>query len=147
MAYKGRFKPDNSKKYKGDPTNIVYRSMWELKFMRYLDSHDSILEWASEEIVIPYYSPVDKKMHRYFVDFYVKYQDKNGQINTMLVEIKPAIQTKEPVKKEKVTRKYINELKTFGVNTAKWKAATEYCADRNWQFKIMTEKELGIGKN
>ena len=146
MAYKGPFRPKNLSKYRGDPTKIVYRSLWELKFMRYLDSNESILEWASEEIVIPYRSPLDRKVHRYFPDFYVKFKDKDNQINTMIVEIKPYSQVKEPVKKDKVTKRYINEVRTYGVNSAKWKAAEEFCADRKWQFKIMTEKELGIGK-
>ena len=146
MAYKGKFKPYNINKYVGNPTNIVYRSLWELKFMRYLDSNENIIEWGSEEIAIPYMSPLDRRIHRYFVDFYVKYKDKNNQINTMLVEIKPAVQVKEPVKKAKATKKYIAELRTYGVNTAKWEAAQRFCAERKWQFKIMTEKELGIGK-
>lgn len=146
MAYKGRFRPKNVQKYKGDPNNIIYRSLWELRFMRYLDSHPSILEWASEEIAIPYYSPVDKKMHRYFPDFWVKSVSSDNQINTMLIEIKPDKQTKQPEKQDKITRRYISELKTFGVNTAKWKAAREFCEDKRWQFKVLTEKELGIGK-
>ena len=146
MAYRGPFRPKNTSKYRGDPTKIVYRSLWELKFMRYLDSHESILEWASEEIIIPYRSPLDRKVHRYFPDFYVKFKDKDNQINTMIVEIKPYSQVKEPVKKDKVTKRYISEVRTYGVNSAKWKAAEEFCADRKWQFKIMTEKELGIGK-
>ena len=146
MAYKGRFHPKNPQKYIGDPSNIIYRSMWELRFMRYLDSHPSILEWASEEIVIPYYSPVDKKMHRYFPDFWVKSKGSDNQINTMLIEIKPEVQTKQPIKKDKHPRRYINELKTFGVNNAKWQAAESFCRDKNWQFKVLTEKELGLGK-
>lgn len=144
MAYKGKFRPHNSQKYKGDPTNIVYRSLWELKFMRYLDSHPSIIQWSSEEIVIPYISPKDRKVHRYFPDFWIKYTDKNQTINTMLVEIKPSSQCRPPVLQEKVTKKYIKEVMTYGVNSAKWKAAEQFCADRKWQFKIMTEKDLGI---
>ena len=146
MSYKGRFKPHNPGKYKGNPTNIIYRSLWELRFMRYLDSHPNVLEWASEEITIPYFSPVDKKIHRYFPDFWVRTKTSDGTINTMVIEIKPDIQTRIPVKKEKNTRRYINELKTFGVNTAKWKAAEQYCLDRKWQFKVLTEKELGLDK-
>lgn len=146
MAYKGRFHPKNIEKYKGDPTNIIYRSLWELRFMRYLDSHPSILEWASEEIIIPYYSPIDKKVHRYFPDFWVKTISSDNQINTMIIEIKPDKQTKQPVKQDKITRRYITELKTFGVNTAKWKAAEQFCKEKKWQFKVLTEKELGIGK-
>jgi hypothetical protein len=146
MAYKGRFRPDNPEKYKGNPTNIIYRSLWELKFMRYLDSHPRIIQWSSEEIIIPYVSPVDRRVHRYFPDFWVKLEDKDGNINTMLVEIKPLKQVKEPVIQEKVTKRYLNEVMTYGINMAKWKAAKEFCADRNWIFKILTEKELGVGK-
>lgn len=147
MAHKGKFKPKNPGKYKGDVSNIVYRSFWELKFMRYLDSHPDILEWASEEIVIPYYSPVDKRMHRYFPDFWVRMLSTDKQINTMLIEIKPDRQTRQPVQKDKITRRYITELKTYGVNTAKWQAAKKFCDENNWHFKVLTEKELGIGKN
>ena len=114
--------------------------------MRYLDSHSDVIEWASEEIIIPYYSPVDKKMHRYFPDFWVRTMTSDNQINTMIIEIKPDIQTRHPARKEKHTRRYITELKTYGVNTAKWKAAEEFCKERLWQFKVLTEKELGIGK-
>jgi TnsA endonuclease N terminal len=146
MAYKGRFKPHNPNKYKGDPTNIIYRSLWELRFMRYLDSHPNVIEWASEEITIPYYSPVDKKIHRYFPDFWVRTKSSDGVINTMIIEIKPDVQTRVPAKKEKTTRRYINELKTYGVNTAKWKAAEQFCLDRKWQFKVLTEKDLGLDK-
>lgn len=144
MAYKGRFKPKHPEKYIGDPTNIIYRSLWELKVMKHLDEHNSILKWGSEEIIIPYVSPVDNRVHRYFPDFYVKSIGVDGKINTTIIEVKPAIQTKEPEKKTKKTRKYINEVMTWGVNQAKWKAAEEFCKDRKWTFKIMTEKEIGI---
>jgi hypothetical protein len=147
MAYKGRFKPHNPQKYRGNPTNIIYRSLWELRFMRYLDSHSDVIEWSSEEIIIPYISPVDNRYHRYFPDFYVKMKDQNNQINTMLIEIKPKSQVKAPVNKsDKVTKRFLNEVFTYGINTAKWKAAEEYCQNRRWQFKILTEHELGVGK-
>jgi hypothetical protein len=145
MAYKGKFKPKNYQKYAGDPTNIVYRSLLERRFMVYCDNNPSILEWSSEEVVIPYYSPIDKKWHRYFVDFYVKYRDLHGNIKKNLIEIKPSSQTKPPNKPEsssKPTRRYLNEVMTWGVNQAKWKAAIEYCKDKNFEFKIITEKEL-----
>lgn len=145
MSYKGKFRPKQPEKYKGDPTNIIYRSLWELRFMRHLDQHPGVIQWASEEVIIPYISPLDNRVHRYFPDFWVRTKDANGVINTMIVEIKPNAQTKVPVKKEaKITRRYVNEVKTYGVNTAKWKAAEQFCADRNWQFKILTEKELGV---
>jgi hypothetical protein len=144
MAYKGRFKPKHPEKYVGDPTNIIYRSLWELRVMRYFDMHSSVLKWGSEEIIIPYVSPVDNRMHRYFPDFYVKTIGTDGKINTTIIEVKPAVQTREPKKQEKRTRKYITEVLTWGVNQAKWKAAEEYCKDRKWTFKIMTEKDIGI---
>ena len=70
--YQGRFKPDNPQKYKGDSSNIIYRSGWELRLMRYLDKHPHVTRWNSEEIIVPYRSPIDGKMHRYFPDFYVE---------------------------------------------------------------------------
>ena len=141
MSYKGRYKPKNSYKYLGNPTNIIYRSMWECKLMMYLDQHPDVLAWASEEVVIPYKSPIDGKRHRYFPDFYVK-RRVNSRIRESLIEVKPSEQTVPPKKKNKVTRKYLKEVRTWGVNEAKWKAATSYCKDRGWDFKIMTEKEL-----
>jgi hypothetical protein len=143
-SYQGYFKPKNPQKYKGDPTNIVYRSSWELKLMTYLDLHKDIVTWGSEELFIPYRSPIDNKIHRYFPDFIVTKINKEGKKETALIEVKPAAQTKPPKKQEKVTRKYITEVTTWGINEAKWKAADEYCKDRGWSFHIFTERELGI---
>ena len=92
MAYRGRYIPSKPRKYKGDPSNIIYRSLWERKFMVYCDRNDSILEWGSEEIIIPYRSPLDGRMHRYFPDFYVKVKQKNGSVKKMLIEVKPKAQ-------------------------------------------------------
>ena len=146
MSYKGRFQPKNYKKYKGDPTNVIYRSLLERRFMIYCDTNSNVLEWSSEEIVVPYVSPLDNRYHRYFVDFWIKYRDKNGIIKTCLVEVKPHSQTSPPKVKEtpkgKYTRRFLNEVATWGVNQAKWTAAEEYCKDRNWEFKIITEKHL-----
>jgi hypothetical protein len=144
MAYKGKFRPNSPQKYTGDPTNIVYRSMWEFKFMRYLDSHPDVIKWASEELTIPYRSPIDGKIHRYFPDFFVRKKNPQGMIESLLIEIKPAGQTKEPVKKKNINRAYINEVATWGVNQAKWEAAKSFCEDRKWKFLILTEKELNI---
>ena len=145
MAYKGRYKPINPSKYKGDPTNIIYRSLLERRFMVYCDAKDFVLEWNSEEIVVPYKSPIDNRWHRYFVDFWIRYRNKDGVIKASLIEVKPYKQTLEPKKiltSSKPTRRYITEVMTWGVNQAKWKAATEYCLDRNWDFKLLTEREL-----
>jgi len=142
---KGFFRPKNPQKYKGDVRHITYRSSWELKFMSYLDTHKDILEWSSEEVIIPYLSPVDGKYHRYFPDFLVKKRELNGKIKTVLIEIKPFKQTKPPEKiPAKITKQYINEVKTWGINKSKWEYAEEYCKNRNWEFLILTEKELGI---
>lgn len=144
MAYQGYFKPQNPQKYKGDPANIIYRSGWELKLMSYLDKHQDVIQWQSEEFFIPYRSPVDGRVHRYFPDFLVKKKNPNGIIETVLIEVKPEAQTKPPVKQSKVTKKYINEVFTWGVNEAKWEAADKYCKDRGWTFQIFTEKHLNI---
>jgi hypothetical protein len=144
MAYSGTFRPKNPNKYAGDPSNIIYRSSWECKVMNWLDRNPDILTWASEELTIPYVSPVDNRMHRYFPDFLVKVRTKDGKFRTMMLEVKPKKQTIEPQKKKRVTKQYINEVMTWGVNQAKWKAATEYCLDRGWEFRLITEDHLGL---
>lgn len=144
MIRQGRFIPKNRHKYIGNADNIIFRSSWERRIMSYLDEQSSILEWSSEEIVIPYVSPIDSRYHRYFVDFFVKAKTRDGKIKTMLWEVKPASQTQEPEKRKRISKQYITEVMRWGVNEAKWKAATEYCLDRGWEFKILTEKDLGI---
>ena len=144
MSYKGKFRPKNHKKYKGDFREVIYRSSWELKFMQYCDTNKSIVKWSSEEIVIPYRSPVDNKIHRYFPDFYVKYKDVMGNFQEKVIEIKPAKQVKEPKMQKRKTKKYVSEVFTYATNQAKWQAAEDFCKDRKWKFQILTEKELGI---
>ena len=146
MAYKGKYKPKCPRKYKGDPTNIIYRSLWERKFMVYCDSTTNILEWGSEEIVLPYRSPIDNKVHRYYPDFYIKVRESTGKIKRYLIEVKPKKQTIAPKVQKKKTKSYIYEVYEYAKNQAKWKAATEYCKDRLWEFKVLTENELGIVK-
>ena len=144
MAYRGKYYPSFPRKYKGDPTNIVYRSLWERKFMVYCDKNQNILEWASEEIAIPYRSPIDNRVHRYFPDFYMKVKEMNGKIKRYVIEVKPTKQTKPPTKPKRQTKGYIREAYEYAKNQAKWKVAREFCADRQWEFKVVTEKELGI---
>ena len=147
---KGKFKPKNPSKYSGDPTNIIYRSSWELKVMVLLDSHPNVLRWGSEDIVIPYESPVDGRIHRYFPDFFVEQINKDGKKEKILIEVKPKHQTIAPSVGNKLTpkgmisKKYLSEVMTYGVNQAKWRAAIELCKDRGWKFQIMTEDHLGI---
>ena len=142
-TYKGWFKPKNPQKYKGDPNSIVFRSSWEHRVMKWFDEHPQVEWWGSEELVIPYISPVDNKKHRYFPDFIAKMRKIDGSIMTYVIEVKPDKQTRPPDPRKKGKR-YLSEVTTWGINEAKWKAAKEFCADRKWKFMIMTEKELGI---
>ena len=144
MSYKGKYKVRCPYKYKGDPTKVIYRSLWELKFMKYCDSNTNILEWGSEEMYVWYRSPVDNKPHRYFPDFYIKARESNGQIKKYIIEVKPQRQTKPPAKPKRQTRGYLREAYEYAKNQAKWKAANEWCLDRGFEFKVLTEKELGI---
>jgi hypothetical protein len=144
MSYKGKYKPSYPQKYKGDPTNIIYRSLWERKFMVYCDNNNRILEWGSEEIALPYRSPVDNRVHRYFPDFYLKVKESTGEIKKYLIEIKPLKQLSPPTKPKRQTKQYMYEAYEYAKNQAKWKAAREFCEDRQWQFKVITEKELDI---
>lgn len=143
-VYKGRYRVLNPSKYKGNLSEIVYRSSWELKFMRWCDRNASVLEWGSETVVIPYKSPVDNKLHRYFVDFYVKIKNKENKITKYLVEIKPEKFTKPPEIPKRQTKKFIQEVFQYGTNQAKWKAANEFCQDRGMKFLVLTENDLGI---
>lgn len=144
MAYKGKYIPVNKKKYFGDPYKITYRSLWERKFMVYCDMNEAILAWGSEEIIIPYRSPLDNRIHRYFPDFFIKVRQKNGDVKHMLIEIKPSVQCSPPKIPKRKTKNYLNEVRTWGVNQAKWKAAKEWCSDRMMEFKLITENELKI---
>ena len=144
MFHKRKYKPIHPEKYIGDHMNIVMRSSWETKFALWCDKNSSVLNWSSEETIVPYVSPVDNRRHRYFIDFKIKIQTKDGSIKTYLVEVKPDAQTRPPVPPSKKTRRYIQEVMTWGVNDAKWKAATTYAKDRQWEFIILTEHHLGI---
>jgi hypothetical protein len=144
MSYKGKYQPDNPKKYKGDPTNIIYRSLWERKFMKYCDLNENILEWGSEIFGLSYRSPIDNRIHKYFPDFYIKVRESNGEIKKCIIEIKPKKQTVEPIPQKRKTKGYIYEVYEYAKNQAKWKAAEEFCKDRQWEFKVLTESELGI---
>lgn len=136
QTYKGKYKCKNPAKYKGRVGHIVYRSLWERKFMLYCDKVNAVLEWSSEEVSIWYRSPVDTKMHRYYPDFWIKYIDLRGDIIEKLIEVKPKAQTIRP--KEKYWRTY----DTYQVNEAKWKSAIQYCREDGMQFQILTEDHL-----
>ena len=123
---------------------IIYRSLWELKFMKWCDSHDHIVEWGSEEIVVPYRSPLDGRVHRYFPDFYIKVKSKNGTMKKYIIEIKPKKQTLEPKQPKRRTKRYLTEVTTYVTNQAKWEAAREWCLDRGLEFLILTEEHLNV---
>ena len=142
MAYRGKFKPKNIKKYMGDPTKITYRSLWERKCMLIFDTNPNILKWASEEIAIPYLSPGDGKRHKYFPDFMVEIKNKDGKTETIMIEVKPKKQTLPPKPPKRRTQKFLSESKTYAINKAKWEAASALCERKGWTFRIMTEKEI-----
>ena len=143
MAYSGKYKPQNIKKYVGNPSKIIYRSLLERRFMVFCDSNPNVLKWASEELAIPYVSPLDNRMHRYFVDFIIEVKTANNEIKTYLVEIKPDRQTKKPQTTEKKSNKtFLKEMTTWAINTKKWQAAEQFAKENNWEFKIITEKTL-----
>ena len=150
MSYKGKFKPKNPNKYKGNPTNIIYRSLLERRFMVYLDNTPSVLQWSSEEITIPYVSPLDNRVHRYFPDFYMKYKNKDAMIVEDLIEIKPSKYCKPPDPKRKLTKtgrtskRYLKEVNTYIINDAKWQQAVKFCEERKWGWRIITEKDINI---
>lgn len=140
---KGSFTPKNPEKYMGNIENVVYRSSWELHMMRFLDSNPSILAWSSENIAIPYFSQVDKRPRRYFVDFFIKYVNKSGEIIEEIIEIKPKSETMPPIKKRgKRQTTYLREAVEYQRNSDKWSAAADYAKKRGWGFRIITEEEM-----
>ena len=138
-SYRGLYRPTNPKKYVGNTKQIVYRSLLERRFMRYCDLNEDILYWASEELPVRYYNPLDKKYHRYFPDFVVKTVNNDKY----MIEIKPSRQALKPKPPKKKTKSYMRESFEYIKNQAKWQAAKAYCEDKGMQFKIITEKDLG----
>lgn len=142
MSYRGKFFPTNPSKYRGDISNIVYRSLWERALMKWLDLSSFVKTWSSEETIIPYRCKTDGRIHRYFVDARVEFTDGR----TLLIEVKPKKESLPPKNPGKKTRKYITEVMTYAKNISKWEAANEYAADRGWVFEVWTEDTLrGLG--
>lgn len=139
---KGTYRPHNPQKYRGNVSNIIYRSSWELRVMSWLDKSPDIKSWSSEEVVVLYtdYSSSPPRTRRYFPDFTV--EKTNGQ--WMMVEIKPLKQALPPTSRKRQTTAYINEVKTYAKNMSKWEAAKKYCEQRGWRFVVLTERDLGI---
>ena len=140
MAYKSKYIPKNPEKYIGNINNVICRSTWERKMCKYLDFNENVIKWASEEFSLPYYSNVDNKWHKYFPDFLCEIKNKENKIKTYMIEVKPLKQTKQPQKKN--SKKYLNEMARYSINTSKWEAAKKLCDENGWVFKIITEKEL-----
>ena len=113
--------------------------------MVYCDNNKPVLEWGSEEIIIPYVSPWDGRLHRYFPDFYMKVKQASGATKKFIIEVKPKYQCQPPIKTPKrKTKRWLNEVKTWVINEAKWKSANEFCLDHGMEFKILTEDHLNI---
>lgn len=139
-----KWTPKHPEKYTGDYNNIIARSSWEILFMNWCDNNSSVVTWSSEETKIPYRCATDNKPHMYYMDFRVQIKNKNNELKTYLVEIKPDIQTKPPKYPGKQTKRYLTESMTFMKNQSKWKAAQNYAKDRGWEFIILTEYHLGL---
>ena len=139
--YKGKFRPKYPEKYVGDVKNITYRSLLERKAMIHIDRNRNVLKWASEEVIVPYRCTVDGKIHRYFPDFVVRVKKRDGTIETVMIEVKPYVQTIAPKKRRK-TSKYQKEVLVYAKNISKWEYAKEYCKKRNWRFDFLTEKTI-----
>ena len=137
----GIFKPIHPEKYIGNVNNIMYRSGLEKKYMLYFDNNTNVLNWSSEEVVIPY-TQVDGTRHRYFVDFFVKVKTKDGTIKQFLVEIKPYDQCFPPKTPKRVTKAFKERIKTFFVNQSKWEAAKKSAEKNGMTFIILTERDL-----
>lgn len=142
--HQGKYTPRNPLKYKGDPTNIIYRSSWERLFMKWCDSTRAVLKWGSEEVVIPYQSPIDNQIHQYYVDFVIEVQDKTGVNKRYLIEIKPSKYIIPPLEPKRKTRRYLQEVESYIINQAKWKAATAFAGQTNAKFMVLTEVDLGL---
>ena len=143
-TYKSRYYPEFPNKYKGNVNNIICRSSWERKMCRWCDLNENVLQWGSEEFSIPYLSPIDNRVHKYFPDFLVKLKENSGRVKTYVIEVKPKKQTRPPKTPKRQTKSYIYEATEYAKNQAMWKAAQEFCDDRRIEFKIITEDELGI---
>ena len=142
--HQGLYKVKNPEKYVGDPTNVVFRSSWETKFMLWCDTNSNVIKWQSEETVVPYRCATDNRWHRYFLDFRIQVKNREGLLKTYLVEIKPECQTMPPKYPGKQTKRYLTESLTFMKNQSKWEAAKQYALDRGWEFIILTEHHLNI---
>ena len=141
-TYKGFFQPLHPEKYKGNVNNIVYRSGWEARFMRFLDNRDDVLSWSSEEVIVPYRDPITGRLRRYFPDFLVTKKNKQNIIETVLIEIKPQRETQMPDKPARLTKHYYNKVATYAINMKKWESADKWAKEKGYKFLILTENDF-----
>jgi hypothetical protein len=141
--YRGTFIPRNPKKYRGDISQIVYRSSWEAALMYWLDINDKVKAWSSENVIVPYVSPIDNKVHRYFIDFMIETTE-----GVFLVEVKPQKECMPPKRRQGKRKHLIEaEARTYAQNTAKWQAAEQYAHSMGYKFQVWDEitlKKLGV---
>lgn len=144
--YHGQYIPQNPDKYTGDATDIVYRSKWEYKFCYYCDNEERIKKWSCEDIKIPYSIIENNKLRErtYTPDFWIQVKKLNGNLEDVIIEIKPQKETIEPLEPKKNSIKslenYEYRLKTYIKNLNKWEAAEKYCNKKGMSFHILTEK-------
>lgn len=146
--HQGKYSVTNKDKYVGDVKNVVYRSGWERKVFLMLDKNPNILKWGSEIVPIPYFSTIDNKTRRYFPDVLVKYKNKDGDVITDLIEIKPFKETLPPIKSggKNSKKRYITECLTYRKNQDKWDSAKKWCEKHGYNFRLMTENEIFANK-
>jgi len=142
MAYKGKYIPTNPHKYIGNQRNVIYRSLWERRFMVYCDTTDKVIKWASEEVTVKYISPLDRKWHKYYPDFYVELSNQKGITKEYLIEIKPKKQLKKPKQPSRKSKSFLWESREYVKNMSKWEAAKRFCDHKGWEFKVLTEDHL-----
>lgn len=144
---RGKYSPKNPSKYKGNVANVVYRSSWELRLMNYLDTNANVHKWSSETVIIPYRSPKDNQIHRYFIDFYAEiFIPETGKVQKTLIEVKPNKQRFPPKEPKKRTKSFLIECVTYEINQAKWNAAKKFAEINSMEFIVMDEFSLGIAK-
>ena len=112
--------------------------------MNWFDTTDNVIAWSSEEVIVPYRDPFTGRARRYFPDFVIRMRRGDGKIQTVMIEVKPDGQTRPPKTQKNRTKRYINEVYTWGINKNKWEQARLYCAKHDWDFQIWTEKNMGF---
>jgi hypothetical protein len=150
MAYSGTYKVKNKAKYEGNWANVKYRSLWERQCFRYLDNNPSVIGWSSEEYVVGYRCRTDNKLHKYYIDLFIRWESNDGSSakrKCTLVEIKPNKETIAPKQGKRKTKKYLKEVFTYAKNISKWEAAKSFADKRGYDFEIWDEhviRSMGI---